>query len=48
MPKTEKADPKRPKLRMDKEEPRCKKSSTEIDDPRRLKLRRESDDPKCR
>jgi len=58
IPYTDKPDPIRAKLRKDKDEPRCMKSSTDNDDPSnvmpntdnalptRLKLRSETVDPK--
>jgi hypothetical protein len=46
MPKIEKAEPMRAKLLRERDEPRCKKSRTDIAAPIRAKVRIDKDAPK--
>jgi hypothetical protein len=46
IPKTENTEPMRAKERKDKEDPKCRKSSTDMDAPTRAKARRDKDDPR--
>jgi hypothetical protein len=46
LPKTDKADPMRQKDRMDTDEPKCRKSSTESVEPRRAYDLMAREDPK--
>lgn len=45
IPKRETADPRLEQLRIDNEDPRCKKSKTDIEEPHRPIPKNETDDP---